>query len=194
MGLPIIDPVRPVKKAVVPAGRGWIYELKLDGFRGVLSIERGRGRFTSKTSNEMRRFHELADALARAMPVKSAIFDGEIIVMGPHGPDFHALMSRRGEPVYAAFDLLWLDGKDLRAQPLWRRKRALRKVVEGTPIGYVDHVDDPALFHVARRRDLEGIVAKRRGDPYGADTEWVKVKVPGYSQTEGRAELFHRRK
>lgn len=183
-----------MKKTAVPAGRGWIYELKLDGFRGVLSIENGGGRFTSKTSNEMRRFRDLANALARAMPVKSAIFDGEIIVMGAAGPDFHALMFRRGEPVYAAFDLLWLDGKDLRAQPLWRRKRALRKLLEGTPIGFVDDVDDPALFHVALRRDLEGIVAKRRGDPYGPDTEWVKVKVPGYSQAEGRAELFHRRK
>ena len=183
-----------MKKTAVPAGRGWIYELKLDGFRGVLSIENGRGGFTSKTSNEMRRFRDLANVLARAMPVKSAIFDGEIIVMGAAGPDFHALMSRRGEPVYAAFDLLWLEGKDLRPQPLWHRKGALRKLVEGTPIGFVDGVDDPVLFHVARRRDLEGIVAKRRGDPYGPDTEWVKVKVPGYSQAEGRAELFHRRK
>jgi bifunctional non-homologous end joining protein LigD len=192
--LPKIDPLRPVKKTVVPAGPGWIYELKLDGFRGVLSIENGRGFFTSKTSKNMKRFQDLADALARVLPVKSAILDGEIIVMGEEGPDFYALMLRRGAPAYAAFDLLWLNGKDLRSQPLWRRKRALQKVIASSPVGYVDHVDNPGLFQVAATKDLEGIVAKRKGDPYTPDTMWIKVKVPGYSQAEGRGELFHGRK
>ena len=193
-GLPRIDPLRPVKKTVVPAGQEWIYELKLDGFRGVLSVENGRRFFTSKTSKSMKRFQDLADALTRALPVKSAILDGEIIVMGEEGPDFYALMLRRGAPAYAAFDLLWLNGKDLRSQPLWRRKRALQKIIADSPIGYVDHVDNPGLFQVAATKDLEGIVAKRKGDPYAADTQWIKVKVPGYTQMEGRRELFDRKK
>ena len=102
----------------MPVGRDWWYELKLDGFRGVLTVDAGKGSFTSKTSKPMPRFQELADALARVLPVKSAIFDGEIIVMTKSGPDFNALMFRRGQPAYAAFDLLWLDGKDLRELPL----------------------------------------------------------------------------
>ncbi|HEX6096688.1 MAG TPA: hypothetical protein VF432_10225 [Thermoanaerobaculia bacterium] len=192
--LPRIEPVRPVKRKTVPVGKGWLYELKLDGFRGVLSVENGRGSFTSKTSKPMPRFQELADALARVLPARSAILDGEIVVMTGDGPDFYALMFRRGQPAYAAFDLLWLDGRDLRELPLWRRKRALQKLIANTPIAYVEPVEDPALYAAAAARDLEGVVAKRRGDPYGTATEWVKIKHPGYSQMQGRWELFDKRR
>ncbi|HEY0371382.1 MAG TPA: hypothetical protein VGD79_05245 [Thermoanaerobaculia bacterium] len=183
-----------MKQKAVPVGKDWWYELKLDGFRGVLTIDDGRGSFTSKTSKPMPRFQELADALARVLPVKSAILDGEIIVMTSDGPDFYALMFRRGQPAYAAFDLLWLDGRDLRELPLWRRKKMLQKLVSGTPVAFVDHVEDPGLYAAAAARDLEGIVAKRRSDPYGPSTRWVKIKHPGYSQMEGRWELFDRRR
>jgi len=185
-----IEPIRPVRGKVVPIGRRWIYELKLDGFRGMLSIEDGRGTFTSKTGRRMKRFDDLGLAVARALDVKSAVLDGEIVVMRDSGPDFHALFFRRGTPGYAAFDLLWLNGRDLRAQPLWRRKRALRKLVTGTPVAYVEHVDDPSLFTEAVVRDLEGVVAKRRNDPYAPETEWVKVKYRGYSQMQDRWTLF----
>jgi len=190
--LPRIDPVRPLKSKTVPLGKGWLYELKLDGFRGVFSVEDGRGSFTSKTAKPMPRFRELAEYIARNLKVKSAILDGEIIVMGDEGPDFNALFFRRGQPAYAAFDLLWLNGRDLRPLPLWRRKKALQKLIAGTPIALVEDVADPALFDVTAQRDLEGIVAKRRGDPYGAETPWVKVKHPGYSQMKDRWELFRR--
>lgn len=192
--LPRIEPLRPVRSKSVPVGREWVYELKLDGFRGVLAVEEGRGRFTSKNGKPLRQFQELADALARSLPVRNAILDGEVIVMREGGPDFNALLFRRGEPSYAAFDLLWRDDRDLRGMPLWRRKNALRKLVRETPIAFVEHVDDPALFTAAAARDLEGIVAKRRGDPYAADTEWVKVKHSGYTQMAGRWELFVRRR
>ena len=175
-------------------GKDWVYEVKLDGFRGVLRLQGGEGEFISKTSKPMPRFADLANGLARALGVKSAVLDGEIVVMGEHGPDFNALFFRRREPAYAAFDLLWLNGKDLRPLPLWRRKNALRKLVEETPIGYVDCIADPELFTIVSQRDLEGIVARRRGDPYQTTTEWVKVKTAGYSQMQGRWELFDRRK
>ena len=178
----------------VPLGPQWIYELKLDGFRGMLRIENGRAEFTSKTSKTMRRFDPLALSLARALRARSAILDGEIIVMGDRGPDFYALFFARRPPAFAAFDLLWLNGRDFRSLPLWRRKRALRKLVADTPVGYVDDVDDPTLFAAASRHDLEGIVAKRRGDPYCGDTRWLKVKCAGYSQLAGRWELFERRR
>jgi bifunctional non-homologous end joining protein LigD len=160
----------------------------------VLTIEQGRGRFTSKTSKPMPRFQPLADALTRALGVRDAILDGEIIVMGTEGPDFYALFFRRGEPAFAAFDLLWLNGRDLRELPLWRRKKRLATLVAKTPVAFVDHVDDPALFAVTATRDLEGIVAKRRGEGYGPATQWVKVKTPGYTQMQGRWELFDKRR
>ena len=190
MTLPRIEPLRPTLTKQVPAGREWVYEVKLDGFRGMLEIDDGKARFTSKTSKPMRRFDDLAASLARALDVRDAILDGEILVMGDSGPDFRALMFNRRKPSYCAFDLLWLNGRDLRALPLWRRKNALRKLVAKTPIGYVDCVDDPLLYARVALLDLEGIVAKRRSDPYRGDTEWRKVKVPGYSQMEGRWELF----
>lgn len=178
----------------VPVGRAWIYEVKLDGFRGMLAIENGRGSFTSKMRKPMPRFQALADTVAATLNVRNAILDGEIVVMGSRGPDFHALMFRRGTAGYAAFDLLWLDGRDLRAEPLWRRKRALKKLAAQSGVAYVDHVADPQLFDLAIAHDLEGIVAKRRGDPYDASTQWVKIKNRGYSQMEGRWELFERKR
>jgi len=178
----------------VPVGRDWIYELKLDGFRGMLRICDGCAQFTSKNSKPLRRFDDLATSLARALRSRSAILDGEIIVMGDRGPDFKALFFGRRPPAFAAFDLLWLNGRDLRPLPLWRRKIALRKLVTNTPIGYVDHVADPMLFAAVSQHDLEGIVAKRRGDPYRIDIQWLKVKCAGYSQMAGRWELFERRR
>jgi bifunctional non-homologous end joining protein LigD len=178
----------------VPVGREWIYELKLDGFRGVLAVENGRGSFTSKNMKPMPRFQELANALAASLRVRDAIIDGEIVVMGDGRPDFYALMFRRGIAGYAGFDLLWLDGRDLRSEPLWRRKRALQKLAARSSVAYVDHVDDPRLFDLTVANDLEGIVAKRRSDPYGLAAQWIKVRHRGYSQTHGRWELFNRKR
>jgi bifunctional non-homologous end joining protein LigD len=192
--LPKIDPIRPEKRHAVPTGPGWVYELKLDGFRGVLSVENGRGSFTSKTGKKMPRFAELAHSLARSFSVRDVILDGEIIVLGEAGPDFYALMQRRGVVQYAAFDLLWLNGQDLREQPLWRRKKRLRTLLRHSPVGLVDWVEDPKLFDVTVQKDLEGIVAKRKHDPYAPETIWVKVKHTGYSQMEDRWELFDKRR
>lgn len=192
--LPQIEPVLPKLVKDVPRGRAWVYEVKLDGFRGTLYVENGRGRFASKTKKAMRRFDELANTIAKELRVQDAILDGEIVVLGEGGPKFYALMMNREPASYVAFDLLWLDGRDFRALPLWRRKGALQKLVSGTHVGYVEHSGDPRLFEAAVQMDLEGIVAKRRADPYSPQTEWLKIKHREYSQNEGRAELFHRRR
>jgi len=188
--LPPVTPLLPVRTKQVPVGRDWVYELKLDGFRGMLRIDDGRARFTSKKCKPMARFDPLALSCARSLAVRNAILDGEIIVMGKDGPDFNALFFQRGTPTYAAFDLLWLDDRDLRPLPLWKRKKELYKLVYDSPVSYVDHVADPALFSIVSQRDLEGIVAKRRADSYCLDSTWFKVKVAGYSQVVGRWELF----
>lgn len=192
--LPQIEPVWPKLVKDVPRGRQWVYELKLDGFRGTLYVDAGRGYFLSKTKKRMRRFDELANGIAKELQVRDAILDGEIVVMGEGGPKFYALMMNREPASYAAFDLLWLNGRDLRDRSLSRRKAALEKLVRETHVGYVEHADDPLLMDAAIRRDLEGVVAKRRGDPYTPQTEWLKIKHAGYSQKEGRADLFHRRR
>lgn len=134
----------------------------------------------------------LADALAHTIAVRDAILDGEIIVMRDKQPDFYALMLRRGTPEYAAFDLLWLNGNDLRPLPYKERKRRLRKLLAGhVAIGYEENHAEPDLFEAAQRMDLKGIIAKGTTEPYEVGTEWVKVKHPHYSQKEGRRDLFH---
>ena len=193
MEIPKVEPILPVLSKVVPLGREWLYEPKLDGFRGVLYIQNGRGGFFSKTKRPMARFESLAAQLAKAMDVSEAILDGEIVVAGEHGPDFRALFYGRGTPRYAAFDLLWLNGRDLRQLSLTRRKTTLRRVTKHSPIGFLEADDDPRLFDAAVQADLEGIVAKRRNDSYAPETRWIKVKHREYSQMQGRADMFRRR-
>src|SRR5262245_4438511 len=192
--LPLIDPIKPVLARELPRGRAWCYELKLDGFRGTLYVERDGVGFRSKTRLPMPRFADLAARGAAELPVSEAILDGEIVVMSDRGPQFRALMFRRGVPQFAAFDLLWLDGRDLRLLPYRQRNAALGRLLRGGRwASFVDSHAGPELFEAARRMDLEGIVAKRRADAYLPGTQWLKVKNAGYTQAVGRWELFPRR-
>ncbi len=98
---------------------------------------------------------------------------------------------------FAAFDLLWLDGTDLRGLPLAERKDALGELLpkDTGPLYKILTLEEDgrALFSAARKMDLEGIVAKRKADPYDPATTWYKIKNPGYSQGEGRGDLFRSR-
>lgn len=189
--LPIIDPIRPVLQKQVPLGPDWVYEPKIDGFRGTLYVENRGGVFRSKTKKHMRRFDSLANQLAKHLGASSAVLDGEIIATRRRKVDFRALMFRKGAIGYVAFDLLWLNGRDLRDEPYARRKTLLRRLLARQKvIGCVDEHTSPELFDAAVRLDLEGIVAKRIDDPYLETTRWVKVKHRGYSQMQDRSELF----
>ena len=127
-----------------------------------------------------------------------AILDGEVVALDPEGrQDFRALLEGRGNLHYAAFDALWVNGRDLRALPLTRRKRVLRRVVQATStaLSQVFMMEGRGcdMLRAAERLDLEGIVAKRTTDPYGPDTVWYKIRNQTYTQAEGRWELFRRR-
>ena len=178
----------------VPRGRDWLYDLKLDGFRGTLYVEEQRGRFRPKTKNPMRRFDAPANAIARELNVRDVILDREIVVMSEGRPDFYALMMNRKPPSFIAFDVLWLNGRDLRGLPLRRRKRELEKLATAGQVQTVEMTHDRRLIDAVVQMDLEGIVAKRGADPYAPTTEWLKVKHAEYSQKEGRGDLFHRRR
>jgi bifunctional non-homologous end joining protein LigD len=102
----------------------------------------------------------------------------------------------RGVTVYAAFDVLWLDGADWRFLPLSERRPWLRSILP-TKSPFISEVlsvrgRGHELFELVRRHDLEGIVAKRLDDPYDSSVHWFKIKNPGYSQKEGRGELLNR--
>jgi hypothetical protein len=111
------------------------------------------------------------------LPAQNAIIDGEVISVDAKGvSQFNQLLSRKGEPVFYAFDLLWLDGKDLRQMPPCRAKEATRAAGPGRKV---------------LTPDLEGIVAKRKLRIYKDDgNSWLKNRT--YSQAEGRHELLTR--
>lgn len=193
--LPRIDPIRPVA-AKLFEGKDWTFEFKYDGFRGLLYIEPGRNRFISRQQKMLRRFDELAGRLAEALGVENAILDGEIVVRDEADrPIFDDLLRQRGTPIYVAFDLLWLDGRDLRGEPLKERRAMLRSILprQSTLIEQTFSVDGSgnAMFAFMCEHDLEGIVAKRLTDPYRPRTKWYKIKNPNYSQAKGRPEFFN---
>ena len=174
----------------------WLFELKADGFRGLLYVAHRSGRFVSRNGRELRRFRSLADNLARMLKCESAILDGEVVVTDSTGrPIFLYLAKRRADASYVAFDLLWLNGRDLRKRPLIERKRALRRLLprRATLIAETLWVPERGrmLFTVVQQHDLEGIVAKRKDDAYTPSAKWIKIKNPRYSQAEGRGELFN---
>lgn len=193
--LPRIEPIRLIRRPDAFDGPDWIFQLKYDGFRGLLYIEPDNPRFISRNGNRMKRFDDLASAIARQLNAGYAILDGEIVTVDKTGrPIFNDLFMRRGELIYMAFDLLWLDGQDLRSRTLAERKARLKKLLsrKSGRIGYVQHFqkEGKALFEEVKKNDLEGIVAKRQASPYTSETTWYKIKNPGYSQSAGRHDLF----
>jgi bifunctional non-homologous end joining protein LigD len=176
----------------------WLFEIKWDGFRSLAYIENGRCRLVSRNGNEFKSFPTLNGALPLECQARRAVLDGEIVCLDRKGnSQFRNLMFRRGEPRFYAFDLPSCDGEELRYLPLSERKNKLRGVVpqQGKRLLYCDHVEGQGerLFQLACKRDLEGIVAKRKFDPYLLDNaKWYKIRNRNYSQWVGREKLFER--
>ena len=175
----------------------YIFELKHDGFRAVVYLQARECKVVSRNQRNLG-FEALKRSLAK-LPVDNAIIDGEIICVDAKGvSQFNQLLSRKGEPVFYAFDLLWLDGEDLRRRPLVERKKRLARLVRAAKcprLLYAQHIEQrgKSLFAEICARDLEGIVAKRKLGIYKDDaTGWLKVKNRTYSQAEGRHELLTR--
>jgi len=133
----ILIPVLLPHFQTMPLGRArepfshpdWIFEVKWDGFRSLVRIERGACELVSRNGNEFKSFPALNEALPIKLRAASAVLDGEIVCLDADGkPQFRDLLFRRGEPRFVAFDLLWCEGEDLRYLPLIDRKRRLRSV------------------------------------------------------------------
>lgn len=191
----------------------WIFEVKWDGFRALLYSGEDGVRLVSRNGNTFKSFPELCEGLVRDLNGRRCVLDGEIVCLDSQGkPQFRDLLFRRGEPVFYAFDILWdehassddeeemrrfRNGEDTRYLPLNDRKLRLRRVVpkRGERLLYCDHIeaDGEGLFRLACEHDLEGIVAKRKGDPYLPEhASWLKIRNQEYSQWVGREELFER--
>jgi bifunctional non-homologous end joining protein LigD len=145
----------------------------------------------------MSRFAGLADRITAALDVGDAILDGEVIAADATGrPQFYDLLRNTRVPAYVAFDVLWLNGADLRALPLSERRRLLQTILPKGPAIISEALSVTGaghkLFELMCAHGLEGVVAKRLKDPYGPGARWLKIKNPSYSQNEGWRELFDR--
>ena len=177
----------------------WIFEIKYDGFRALAHIENGGCRLVSRNNHAYRSFRDLCHEISSCVKADNAVIDGEIVCLSDEGrPQFYELMRRRGDPYLYAFDLLWLNGADLRELPLHERKRQLRQIIprsNNSRLRFSDHIEATGceLFRAACDMDLEGIVAKQKHARYLADARrstWIKVKNPRYTQAEGRHDFF----
>jgi bifunctional non-homologous end joining protein LigD len=199
--MPTFEPMRLARRPEPFDHPDFIYEIKFDGFRGLGYIEEGQCRLVSRRRHEYKSFRELCRSIADTLNGIDAVLDGEIVCLDEFGrSQFYELMFRRGDPFFYAFDLLWLNGEDLRGLPLLDRKKKLRTLIgrrRGSRLLYLDHLEGQGsgLFQKACELDLEGIVAKWKAGKYIADnrrSSWVKIKNPTYSQLQDREELFQR--
>jgi bifunctional non-homologous end joining protein LigD len=183
-----IAPQIPVLSAEPPTGSGWIHEIKHDGFRTLISVSgKDRRAFTRSGLDWSDKYHRVIDA-CRKLRCRSALIDGEIIVQDAKGvSDFGALRQAiEREPhrlVMFAFDLLFVDGSDVRRLPLVERREKLRGLIfpdVRSSIQFSDHYDGEGaeLFKRACGMGLEGIVSKRALSPYksGPSKFWLKTK------------------
>jgi bifunctional non-homologous end joining protein LigD len=180
----------------VPTGERWLHEIKWDGYRLIARVENGRAKILTRRGHDWTaRFPTIAKAIA-ALPVTSVMLDGEAVVEDERGiPSFSALQAALGaregpghkaahEAVFYAFDILFLDGHDLRERPLETRRRALIELLgkagAGGHVRLSEHQEDngEAMLRHACGMGLEGIISKRRDGPYrsGRQRDWLKIK------------------
>ena len=187
--LPYVEPLTLVPGREPFDDPDWIFEPKYDGFRG-LAYSSGSGcEIRSRRDIPLRRFDDLWSRLSEVLRGREAILDGEIVSLDRKGkPVFDSLVRRQGFIAFAAFDLLWLDGRDLRGEPLVSRKELLGSLLpEDTgPLYKVLAIEEHgrALFGAARRMDLEGIVAKRKVDRYQPGTVWYRIANPAHRRIQ----------
>jgi bifunctional non-homologous end joining protein LigD len=183
-----IPPMKPKLAEKPPVGDRWIYEAKFDGYRIQAHVLDGRVRlYTNGGHDWTERLPGIAGDVG-GLPVRSAVLDGEAILNDADClPDFfalHSAMAERSAPgaVFMAFDLLHLDGQDLRSRPLIERRAMLAEVLlpSGPHLHSSEHQagEGAALFDAACKLGLEGIVAKRADSPYvsGYADSWRKIK------------------
>ena len=196
----------------------WLFEIKWDGYRAVCFLENGKSRLVSRNQNDLTgQFSEL-QSLPKLIKAQTAVLDGEIVALDEQGRPSFSLMqqrtgirqgnrhtaARRDVPImYYVFDLLYLEGYDLRRVSLEQRKEVLAQIAtSGDLLRYSDHYPGQgiALFEAAKQKGLEGILAKRRTSCYEErrTREWLKIKIThtidcvigGYTDPEGSRQYF----
>jgi len=173
-----------------PEGEEWLHEIKYDGYRAIAAIAAGNVRIYTRSHQDWTaKFSSIAEAL-RSLKLASALLDGEIVVLDAEGRSSfqrlqNAIRDKRTPLTYYVFDILEFDGRDLRAEPLKRRKEILRKALRGAPdaIRYSEDVAGHGgeVLAKACSLGLEGIVSKQANKPYVSrrSMSWLKSKCLG---------------
>jgi bifunctional non-homologous end joining protein LigD len=180
----VFPPMLATLVAEIPAQESsWAYELKYDGFRALAGIVDGEIALLSRNELDLApRFPQIALSLS-GMKVHEAVIDGEIVALDPKGAPRFQLLQQGGEQIIFAFDLLWLDGKDLRKLPYESRRELLARLLKRAPAGVRLAAQMPppgatALEHAAAA-GFEGLIAKRLGSIYEGrrSKDWLKIKA-----------------
>jgi bifunctional non-homologous end joining protein LigD len=192
-----IAPCLPTKTTTLPSGSQWLHEIKHDGFRVIARKDNGHVRLYSRPGNDLTdRFPLIVEALTR-LRSRSCIIDGEAVCCDDNGvPSFDRIRYRRHDAsvFLYAFDLIELNGDDLRRDPLEVRKAALASIVAkaGPGMQFNEHIegDGPTVFAHACKLGLEGIVSKRKNSAYrsGRSPVWLKMKNPEASAVKREEE------
>ncbi len=161
----------------------WVYELKYDGFRAVAALSGGELALWSRNEIDLAaRFPKVADAL-RKLKVPEVVFDGEIVALDEEGRSRFQLLQQGNRELIVLFDILWLDGHDIRHLPYGDRRELLEKTLRRPPAlvrvsEQLDMSGDKALLYAAQH-GLEGVIAKRKSSVYEArrSKEWLKIKA-----------------
>ncbi|HBA87290.1 MAG TPA: DNA ligase D [Geobacter sp.] len=186
----------------------WLFEIKLDGYRSIAEVNGEDVRLYSRNNLSFnRRFPGVVRALSTLSV--NAVFDGEVVALDERGRSYFQLLQNNqrtgeGNISYFVFDLLYLDGRDLRNRPLIARKELLRDLLPDLPeIRYSDHIAEygKQFFELARQNNLEGIIAKRMNSQYltgRRSRDWLKIKIRlqqeavicGYTEPRGSRKNF----
>jgi bifunctional non-homologous end joining protein LigD len=165
----------------------WLFEIKWDGYRAIGSVINGKTELYSRNNISFKeRYSPVSEALKDFG--RDVVVDGEVVSLDEHGfSRFQYLQNwgtdQQGMLVYYIFDLLWLDGCDLTSLPLIERKKILRQIIPGNDvIRYSDHIErnGKEFFEIAKKRGLEGIIAKNKNSSYEFDSRsknWLKIKT-----------------
>ena len=184
---PKFEPCLPRSAGDPPAGPGWLHAIKHDGFR-ILAHRQGRSvRLITRNGRDLADRFPLATAAIEAIPVRSCVIDGEAIVCNDDGLAVFDLIrghGTNGRAILCAFDLLEVNGEDVRREPIENRKRRLAGLLrlqhDGIALNETFSGEGALIYKHACALGCEGIVSKRLGTPYraGRSPHWLKVKNP----------------
>lgn len=195
----IVEPMLPTLVKYPFSNPDWLFEPKWDGFRAICFLESGSVRFVSRNKKSLTARFSALQAIAKSIRATTAVLDGELVAVDETGtPRFNLLRAKESVAghvvIYYAFDLLYLDGKDLTTEPAIERKALLKRILPRRQVArlrYTDHVvgDGKAMFAELSRLKLEGMVAKRCDSEYvgGRTRAWLKVKTAA-----GKEEMLKR--